>query len=69
MSETRPSALIGTVYGAFVRRLGGWITVSDLIALMAELDVGSQAVRSAISRLKKAGTLVQERRPAAPATG
>ncbi|MDH6120395.1 PaaX family transcriptional regulator C-terminal domain-containing protein [Kitasatospora sp. GAS204B] len=64
MSETRPSALISTVYGAFVRRLGGWIPVSDLIALMAELDVGSQAVRSAISRLKKAGTLVQERREA-----
>ncbi|MCX4744266.1 amidohydrolase family protein [Kitasatospora sp. NBC_01287] len=62
MPETRPSALINTVYGAFVRRLGGWIPVSDLIALLAELDVGSQAVRSAISRLKKGGTLVQERR-------
>ncbi|MFE7560470.1 PaaX family transcriptional regulator C-terminal domain-containing protein [Kitasatospora sp. NPDC057500] len=58
----RPSSLIHTVYGEFVRRLGGWISIADLIALMAELDVDAPAVRSAISRLKKAGTLLQERR-------
>ncbi|MFI6447206.1 PaaX family transcriptional regulator C-terminal domain-containing protein [Kitasatospora sp. NPDC050543] len=64
MSETatRPSSLISTIYGEFVRRLGGWISIADLIALMAELDVDGPAVRSAISRLKKGGTLVQERR-------
>ncbi|MGW2373040.1 PaaX family transcriptional regulator [Kitasatospora sp. NPDC001683] len=61
-STTRPSSLIHTVYGEFVRRLGGWISIADLIALMAELDVDGPAVRSAISRLKKAGTLLQERR-------
>ncbi|WP_037972921.1 PaaX family transcriptional regulator C-terminal domain-containing protein [Streptomyces sp. NRRL WC-3742] len=60
----RPSSLIHTVYGEFVRRLGGWISIADLIALMAELDVDGPAVRSAISRLKKAGTLLQERRGA-----
>ncbi|MGF1429009.1 PaaX family transcriptional regulator [Kitasatospora sp. LaBMicrA B282] len=64
MAESRPSALIGTVYGEFVRRLGGWVPVSDLVTLLAELEVPGPAVRSAISRLKKAGTLVQERRPA-----
>lgn len=64
MSETatRPSALIHTIYGEFVRRLGGWISIADLIALMAELEVDGPAVRSAISRLKKAETLRQERR-------
>jgi phenylacetic acid degradation operon negative regulatory protein len=64
MSETaaRPSALINTVYGEFVRRLGGWISIADLIALMAELDVDGPAVRSAISRMKKSEALVQERR-------
>ncbi|MEV7357156.1 PaaX family transcriptional regulator C-terminal domain-containing protein [Kitasatospora sp. NPDC091276] len=61
-STTRPSSLIHTVYGEFVRRLGGWISIADLIALMAELDVDGPAVRSAISRLKKARTLFQERR-------
>ncbi|MFG2907183.1 PaaX family transcriptional regulator C-terminal domain-containing protein [Kitasatospora sp. NPDC048286] len=64
MSEhtPRPSSLIHTVYGEFVRRLGGWISIADLIALLAELDVDGPAVRSATSRLKKAGTLLQERR-------
>ncbi|MFI6321474.1 PaaX family transcriptional regulator C-terminal domain-containing protein [Nonomuraea sp. NPDC050556] len=58
----RPSSLINTIYGEFVRKLGGWISIADLIVLMEELGVDSQAVRSAISRLKKSGTLVQERR-------
>lgn len=61
-SSIRPSSLINTVYGAFVRRLGGWTSIADLIVLMGELDVDSQAVRSAISRLKKRGVLVPERR-------
>ncbi|MFJ7906821.1 PaaX family transcriptional regulator C-terminal domain-containing protein [Kitasatospora sp. NPDC096204] len=66
MSEhtPRPSSLIHTVYGEFVRRLGGWISIADLIALLAELDVDGPAVRSATSRLKKAGILLQERRAA-----
>jgi phenylacetic acid degradation operon negative regulatory protein len=61
-SPARPSSLINTVYGAFVRGLGGWISIADLIVLMAELGVDAPAVRSAMSRLKKRGTLVQERR-------
>ncbi|MGP3983567.1 PaaX family transcriptional regulator [Streptomyces sp. KR80] len=63
-SSIRPSSLINTVYGAFLRRLGGWISIADLIVLMSELDVESQAVRSAISRLKKRGVLEPERRGA-----
>ncbi|MDI2127587.1 PaaX family transcriptional regulator [Yinghuangia seranimata] len=61
-SASRPSSLINTIYGAFVRPCGGWISIADLITLMAELDVDGPAVRSAISRLKKRGTLVGERR-------
>ncbi|MET9514718.1 PaaX family transcriptional regulator C-terminal domain-containing protein [Streptomyces sp. NPDC002994] len=64
MESSRPSSLINTVYGAFLRRLGGWISIADLIVLLAELDVDSQAVRSAISRLKKRGVLEPERRSA-----
>jgi len=63
-SPTRPSSLINTVYGAFLRRLGGWISIADLITLMSELDVDSPAVRSAISRLKKKGVLEPERQGA-----
>ncbi|MFJ7157400.1 PaaX family transcriptional regulator C-terminal domain-containing protein [Streptomyces sp. NPDC101118] len=63
-SPPRPSSLISTVYGAFLRRLGGWISIADLITLMAELDVDGPAVRSATSRLKKKGVLEPERRGA-----
>lgn len=63
-SPLRPSSLINTVYGAFLRRLGGWISIADLITLMGELDVDAPAVRSAISRLKKRGVLEPERRGA-----
>ncbi|MEU7038886.1 PaaX family transcriptional regulator C-terminal domain-containing protein [Streptomyces sp. NPDC046237] len=63
-SPLRPSSLINTVYGAFLRRLGGWVSIADLITLMGELDVDAPAVRSAISRLKKRGVLEPERRGA-----
>ncbi|MEN8651331.1 PaaX family transcriptional regulator C-terminal domain-containing protein [Streptomyces sp. 21So2-11] len=63
-SPTRPSSLINTVYGAFLRRLGGWTSIAHLITLMSELDVESPAVRSAISRLKKKGILEPERQGA-----
>lgn len=63
-SPIRPSSLINTVYGAFLRRLGGWISIADLIVLMSELDVDGPAVRSAMSRLKKRGVLEPERRGA-----
>lgn len=63
-SPLRPSSLINTVYGAFLRQLGGWISIADLITLMGELDVDGPAVRSAISRLKKRGVLEPERRGA-----
>ena len=51
-----------TVFGLYLRDLGGWIGVSRLIELMGSVDIEPQAVRSAISRLKKRGVLVAERR-------
>jgi phenylacetic acid degradation operon negative regulatory protein len=57
-----PRAYIVSLYGAYVRRLGGWLSVAALVNLMAELEVDEPAVRSAISRLKRRGLLVAERR-------
>jgi phenylacetic acid degradation operon negative regulatory protein len=54
-----------TFFGAFLRRLGGWIAVADLIRLMAELDLDAQAVRSSVSRLKRRGMIAAERRDGA----
>ena len=60
-----PRSLLTTFFGAFVRDLGGWIAVADLIGLMADVDLDAQAVRSAVSRLKRRGVVVAERRGAA----
>lgn len=57
-----PRALIVTVYGLYAREVGGWLSVSSLIRLLAELGVDEQSVRSSISRLKRRGLLVAERR-------
>jgi phenylacetic acid degradation operon negative regulatory protein len=57
-----PRALIVTLLGLYVRELGGWISVSALIRLMAAAGVDDQAVRSALSRLKRRGIVEAERR-------
>lgn len=61
-ATARPTSLITTCYGAFVRRLGGWLAVAHLITALAELGFDDTAVRAAISRLKRRGWLEQERR-------
>ena len=61
----RPRSLLMTFFGAFLRRLGGWIAVADLIALMGDAGLDEQAVRSAVSRLKRRGVIAPERRGAA----
>jgi len=62
MTPNRPRSLILTFYGAFARRLDGWIAVSHLVTLMAEVGLDDQAVRSSISRLKRRGWLVPSQR-------
>jgi phenylacetic acid degradation operon negative regulatory protein len=60
-----PRSLLLTFFGAFLRRLGGWIAVADLIALMSEVGLDAQAVRSSVSRLKRRGVIASERRDGA----
>lgn len=62
MPATQPKSLILDVYAVFVRRLGGWIAVADLVVLMADLGIDEQAARSAISRMKRADLLRAETR-------
>ena len=61
----RPRSLIVTVYGAYARESGGWMSVAALVRLLGDLDVDETAVRSSVSRLKRRGLLVQERRDGA----
>jgi phenylacetic acid degradation operon negative regulatory protein len=57
-----PRSLLMSFFGAFLRRIGGWIAVADLVALMGDLGLDEQAVRSAVSRLKRRGVIAPERR-------
>ena len=50
------------IYGGFVRRLGGWLRISTLLSLMADLDVEPQPVRAALTRMKSSGLLASSRR-------
>jgi phenylacetic acid degradation operon negative regulatory protein len=58
---TRPRAYLLTIYGLYAREEGGWLSVSNLIRMLARLDVDEPAVRSSISRLKRRGILQAER--------
>lgn len=57
MVPLRSKSLIFDIYGAFVRDLGGWIAIADLITLMEDLGVDEQPVRSSVSRLSRRGLL------------
>ena len=58
----QPRQLIVTVYGLYARIGGGWMSVASVIALLGDLGVDQQTVRSAISRLKQRGLLVASKR-------
>jgi phenylacetic acid degradation operon negative regulatory protein len=60
MPPHRYRSILFDLYGAFVRDLGGWIAVADLVALAAPLDVDEHAVRSSVSRFSRKGLLLRE---------
>ncbi len=57
-----PSSLIVSFAGSFLRDLGGWIAVSELIRCLEEVGLTETSVRQALVRLKSRGFLVAERR-------
>lgn len=59
--DTRLGQLIITVFGLYARGEHNWLSVASVVRLMADLGVEGQAVRSAISRLKRRGVLRSER--------
>jgi phenylacetic acid degradation operon negative regulatory protein len=55
--DLQPGRLILSLYGLYARTKHHWIAVSALVRLMADLGTDEPAVRSAVSRLKRRGTL------------
>lgn len=62
LRANRPQSLIITIFGAYSRTIGGWLSVGTLLTLMSEVGIEDPAVRSALSRFKRRGILVAERR-------
>jgi len=63
--DSRPgstTSLLRTVLGLYLRELGGWIAVADLLELMAALDVPAPRTRTALVRVKKKELVVPEMR-------
>jgi phenylacetic acid degradation operon negative regulatory protein len=62
--EARPgstASLLRTLIGLYLRRLGGWISASALVALAGDLGIPEAQARTGITRLKQRGLLLAER--------
>ena len=57
-----PSSLIVTFAGCYLRQIGGWIGVADLIRLLELVGVSEPAVRQSVLRLKSRGFFESGRR-------
>jgi len=61
MAPQHPKSTVLNIYGAYGRRLGGWIAVAALVELLGDLGIAERAARSAVSRMKGRELLVPER--------
>jgi phenylacetic acid degradation operon negative regulatory protein len=57
-----PGSLIVSFAGSYLRELGGWIAVADLIRCLKTIGLVEPAIRQALVRLKSRGFLDAERR-------
>jgi phenylacetic acid degradation operon negative regulatory protein len=60
-----PGSLIVSFAGSYLRQLGGWIAVADLVRLLGTVGVPAASVRQALVRLKSRGFLTAARRGSA----
>ncbi len=61
LGTLRPKDVMFTLYGDYIRHVGGSIWVGSLIQLLARLGISDQSVRSTIVRMTRAGWLQVER--------
>lgn len=61
--DARPgsaTSLLRTIIGSYLRSLGGWVSIAELIRLMDAVGVSASHTRTAVLRVKKKGLLVPE---------
>lgn len=61
LGTSSPGSLIITFAGLYLREIGGWIAVADLIKLLEVAGQAPTAVRQALVRLKSRGFLAADR--------
>jgi phenylacetic acid degradation operon negative regulatory protein len=59
---TQSRTLLVSLLGAFARRTDEWLPISGIVSLMSEVDLDESSVRTGVSRLKKRGWLLAEKR-------
>lgn len=64
-----PGSLIITFAGLHLRRIGGWIAVADLLALLEGAGQPAASTRQALVRLKSGISCAPTGEPAGPVTG
>ncbi|MGX7825185.1 PaaX family transcriptional regulator [Actinokineospora sp. 24-640] len=62
----RARSALFDVYGAYLRGRGGAVTIAALVRLLAPLDFGAPAIRTAVSRMVRQGWLAPRRLPEGP---
>lgn len=63
--DSRPgsaTSLLRTIIGSYIRDVGGWFSVAEIVRLMEAIDIPSAHARTAILRIKNKGVLVAETR-------
>lgn len=57
----KPQSMLFTIYGEYVRHVGGEIWVGSLTKMLGEFGMNEPAVRAAISRMQRQGWLVSRK--------
>ncbi|MCC6376767.1 MAG: regulator [Microbacteriaceae bacterium] len=63
--DSRPgsaTSLLRTIIGSYLRALGGWISIADLIRLLSAVEISPSHARTAVLRVKNKGLLLPETR-------
>lgn len=55
------TSLLRTIVGSYLRGMGGWVSVAEVVRLMGAVGIPSAHARTAVLRIKNKGVLVPER--------
>ena len=60
--EGSATSLLRTIIGSYIRGLGGWMSVAEMVRLMEAVGISSAHARTAVLRIKNKGLLGAEKR-------